>query len=249
MKDESIVVRTPTTPAEQLILLFHGVGADAKSMYPFGQWLSTFFPKAAIVSVAAPYASDLGSGNQWFSVRNVTEDNRPTRVAAVMPQFLDTVQRWQATFTVTPSQTVLLGFSQGAIMALEASVAQDGVAGQVLALSGRYAKLPSSAPTQTILHLIHGESDPVIPVTNCIDAGKRLQALQANFTANVLPSVGHEITQEVARRAVECLQRPLQRSVWIVTCKSGSCGSESHSDDHPLPLSGHRATAVGDTNG
>lgn len=48
------------------------------------------FPNAFIVSVHAPYASDLGSngsnsaGAQWFSVQDITEENRPARVAEAL---------------------------------------------------------------------------------------------------------------------------------------------------------------------
>jgi predicted esterase len=69
---------------------------------------------AVIVSVQAPDAQ--GSGRQWFSVQGVTEDNRPARVAATMPRFVQAVREWQQASGVDTASTTLIGFSQGAIM-------------------------------------------------------------------------------------------------------------------------------------
>lgn len=44
----------------------------------------------------SPESSDLGSGWQWFSVRGVTEENRPARVAEATPSFVRCVRDWQA---------------------------------------------------------------------------------------------------------------------------------------------------------
>ena len=75
-----IVVQAPASPG-RLIALFHGVGSDAPDLVPLGQWLARALPQAAVVSVPAPFPSDLGLGRQWFSVRGVTEDSRPARSA------------------------------------------------------------------------------------------------------------------------------------------------------------------------
>ena len=80
-----IVVQQPAGPAKQLFLLNHGVGATPQGLVPLGQRLAAEFPEALIVSIQAPHASDLGQGYQWFSVREITEDNRPARVAEAMP--------------------------------------------------------------------------------------------------------------------------------------------------------------------
>ncbi len=75
----SIVVQKPLE-AQQLFLLFHGVGAQPESMLGIAKLLNQEFPMSMIVSIAAPHPCDLGAGYQWFSVRGVTEENRPRRV-------------------------------------------------------------------------------------------------------------------------------------------------------------------------
>jgi phospholipase/carboxylesterase len=212
---DAIIIQKPTETAQQLLVLHHGVGASAQNLVPLGQRLAAQFPNAFIVSVQAPYASDISpSGAQWFSVQGITEENRPARVAEVMPAFINNLRHWQQTSGVEASATAVLGFSQGAIMALEAAQAQAGLAGRIVALSGRYAQLPDHAPEKTTLHLIHGKSDPVIHYGNCVAAAERLVALGGDVTADVIPYLGHEITSEVMDLVVERFSGHIPKHHW-----------------------------------
>jgi len=172
---------------------------------PLGQALAGPFAHAWIVSVRSPDASDFGQGWQWFSVQGVTEDNRPARVAAAMPRFVQSVRHWQREAGVDAAATTLIGFSQGAIMALEATQQPEPLAGRVIALAGRFAQPPRVAPAQTALHLMHGEQDRVMPAALSIDAVRQLQALGARVTLDLLPGLGHGIDARVVQRIVEHL--------------------------------------------
>ena len=91
MNTQDLTVQQPAKPS-QLILLFHGVGSSARELAPLGEALAPHVPDALIVSVQAPEAS--GRGWQWFSVQGITETNRPARVAAAMPGFVQVVNQW-----------------------------------------------------------------------------------------------------------------------------------------------------------
>ena len=64
-------------------------------------------------------------------------------------------------------------------MALELVQAHDGMAGRVMAFSGRYAELPRTAPRYTTLHLLHGSADPVMDVALIQAAQTRLDERMA----------------------------------------------------------------------
>jgi phospholipase/carboxylesterase len=203
---EPILVQSPT-PASQLFLLFHGVGASAAGLVPLGQRLAEEFPQAAVVSVPSPHESDLGAGRQWFSVRGVTEDNREERIAAAMPLVERTVHELQRRFVVDAAATTLVGFSQGAIMSLESARMGKALAGRVVSIAGRFAHLPDAAPHCTV-HFIHGQDDAVIPSRLAVDAAERLAALGANVTTDILPHAGHQITPAMANAMLQRLRAP-----------------------------------------
>ena len=206
MNPNSIIIQQASKRPDQLILLFHGVGATPDSLLPLGHRLAAEFSQATVVSIAAPYASDVSLGYQWFSVLGVSENNRTARVAAAMPAFLSEVCAWQRSEDATAATTVLIGFSQGAIMALESTSTVPLPAAQVVAIAGRFAKLPVHAASHTKLHLLHGKLDAVIPYRHAIDTAHYLYELGDDVSADVLLNVGHEIDVAMMDLTVERLK-------------------------------------------
>ena len=208
---DALVIQRPAaapTPADELVLLFHGVGSSAEDLRPLAQALAPQRPQAWIVSVRAPHPSEFGAGWQWFSVQGVTEANRPVRVAAAMPAFLQSVDAWQRETGAVTARTTLIGFSQGAIMALQATQQRQPVAGRVIAIAGRFAQPPQAVPAGTLLHLMHGEQDRVMPVGLAVDAQRQLRALGARATLDLYPGLGHGIDARVIAGIVQRLNEP-----------------------------------------
>jgi phospholipase/carboxylesterase len=195
-------------------LLFHGVGGLPQDLRGLGEQLAQAFPQAAIVGVPGAFAGDMGQGRQWFSVQGIDEANRPARVAEALPLFLDEVRRWQMRTGVGPAATALVGFSQGAIMALEASKQAELLAARVVAVAGRYAVLPAQLHVHCTVHLIHGKHDEVMPYGLTVMAAKHLVAIGADVTADVLPFVRHEIPPEVCDLVLERLQGHIPQARW-----------------------------------
>lgn len=202
MQDD-LIVQQPAG-AQHLVLLFHGVGSHASDLLPLGKALAPHMADALVVSVQAPDAQ--GSGRQWFSVQGVTEANRPARVAASMPRFVQAVREWQRASGVETARTTLIGFSQGAIMALESTQTDHPPAGRVIALSGRFAQPPRVTPMATRVHLIHGDADRVMPVHLAEDAREQLQALGVQVTLDRFPGLGHGIDSRVLGAIVRHIQ-------------------------------------------
>jgi len=218
----SIIVARPAGQAQQLMLLFHGVGGSAQDLVPLGRVLAAEFPAAFVVSVAAPLPS--GAGRQWFSVTGISEENRVERVAAALPAFLECVAHWQKTAGVGTDAVALIGFSQGGIMALESTRDRPACAGRVVAIAGRFAQLPATPNEGTTLHLFHGKLDPVIPYGFTVEAAQHLVRIGADVTADVIPGIGHQIDDEIAELMIERLRGHLPRRVWEAAMKAARAG-------------------------
>ena len=201
-----------------LFLLFHGAGADATQMRPLAQALRGQYPQAAVLALSGPEAYDLipggGSGLQWYSLDGANDENHARRVADALPDFIALVRAWTAHFELPWQQVALGGFSQGAVLALEAVQAELQLAGRVMAFSGAYATLPEHAPQEVSVHLLHGQQDGVLPYQDQIQAAKRLVALGADVTADVLPDIGHELHPELIERALHQLRTFVPARLW-----------------------------------
>lgn len=207
MHERACVLARPPD-SHQLLLLFHGVGATARDLLPLGEALARDRPRATVVSVEAPHAAPWGSGYAWFSVDGITEENRPARIAEAMGLFLATVRHWQDQTGLGPAATVLVGFSQGAIMALESTQAtspRDAAAHTVVALAGRFAVPVRRAPPDVGFHLIHGDSDSVVLPRWSAEAAQQLHALGGRVTHDRVAGLGHGIDGRMLRCMLERL--------------------------------------------
>ena len=223
----TVLARLPEHGAPDLLyLLFHGVGSSAVHMAPLAQRLAREYPQAAVLCVDGNEAYDavvtpggdprpnVPLERQWFSIRRLDDANRATRVAAALPAFIATIRSLQQRFGIGWERTALAGFSQGAVMALEAVQAEAQLAGRVLAFAGRHVAAPLHAPADTTVHLFHGLADAVIPHAGAVASARVLMALGGDVTADVLPGIGHELHPALIDKAIDQLRTFLPKKVW-----------------------------------
>ena len=198
----------PDRPARHLFVFLHGCGATAQSMIPIAFKFQARFPSAALV-VPSGFDPDArgGAAQDWYPTRGLNCDNHRDRVASVLPDVDDLVRREQTNFGVSASRTVLIGFSQGGTVALEA-VKTPGLAGAVVAFSSRYARLPvSGARISSRIHLVHGEYDSVVSRVYAERAARVLAGLHVPVTLDIIEDLGHALTHEaICRGSLRLLQ-------------------------------------------
>lgn len=200
--------------ASPLYIYLHGRGGTGLSMTPVADRFAQVYPGAAHLILEGFDPCDTSpDGRQWFSALGVTEGNRRARALAALPALVAFIRDAQSHFGVTPLATALVGFSQGAIMALEAVQAHASLVGRVVAIAGRYAELPDRAP-DAVIHLVHGKEDSVVPARHSVEAATRLVALGGDVTADVVPGITHTPHPELVERALGHLQTFLPRRVW-----------------------------------
>jgi phospholipase/carboxylesterase len=223
MTQEALIIQQPSGPAQQLVLLFHGLGANEENLRPVGERLAAEYPQALVASLRAPHPTNFGFGFHWFPVEGIDDAKRVERVAAEMPLFVAIIRQWQRDTNLGPEATVLVGFSQGAVMVLEAATqaGDDVLAGRVVALAGRYARLPETNPGGTTLFLVHGKADEVIHYGFTVEAAKHLAALGADVVADVIPFLGHGIDAEVLDLVARRLRTHVPKRHWEAAMRQG----------------------------
>lgn len=204
----------PEQPARHLFVFLHASGADARSMIPAAFRYQARFPSAALVVPSGfdRYAEG-EDGQQWFSTRDLTDDNRMSRIGAVLPRVEELVRREQAQHRVPTERTVLIGYSQGGTVALEAVKTVPDLAGAVVAYSARFARLPAQgARIESRIHLVHGEFDAVVSRVHAERAARVLAGLHVPVTLDIIADLGHALTHEaVCRGSLRLLQGIYER--------------------------------------
>lgn len=203
----------PEQPARHLFVFLHASGADARSMIPAAFKYQGRFPSAALVipSGFARYGRDIPSdqrGQQWFSTSGLTEANRMDRISAILPRIEQLVRREQTNHDVPFERTVLIGYSQGGTVALEAAKAFPELAGAVVAYAARFAQLPKPGTRMdSRIHLVHGGYDSVVSRVHAERAARVLAGLHVPVTLDIIEDLGHALTNEaVCRGSLRLLQ-------------------------------------------
>ena len=105
------------------------------------------------------------------------------------------MRREQTNCGIAPESTVLIGFSQGGTVALEAVKQLPGLAGAVVAYSARFGRLPlAGASIRARVHLVHGEHDAIVSRVHSERAARVLAAMHVPVTLDIVEDLGHALS-------------------------------------------------------
>ena len=150
------------------VILLHGWGADTDDLLPVGKSIihnSCF--DFELISLAAPSFRPNDMGRQWYSL--FPPDWNEAEIAVA--KLLDTLNAFDKT-KISLKKTVLLGFSQGGAMAIDAGLSLD--LGLVISCSGYSHPKWEPIKNNPVL-LSHGLQDDVVPVKASREILKRLR--------------------------------------------------------------------------
>lgn len=189
---------------KKIVIMLHGVGSNGDDLQPLADSWSEILPDVLFASPNAPLRFEQGSGYQWFSIAGVTSANRPERVKAARNDFDTVIQNILRENDIDPAndKIIVVGFSQGSIMALDAVVSGRYPLTAVVAFSGRLASVEPFTPLgQSRVLLIHGKADQVIPWTESQTAEQKLKALGVDVQILLEENTSHTISSAGARTA------------------------------------------------
>lgn len=188
-------IHSPEGRADALVIVLHGVGSNADAMQPLVSALAGTFPATAVVAPDGFEPFDMGeTGRQWFSVRGVTEANRRERVEATLPAILALVSKLREQFGLAADRVALVGFSQGAIMALHVAATSEPPAA-VVAFAGRLvAPISGGAMYKPAVMLSHGEMDAVIPPAETHAAARAFSEVGFSVQMQIVPGQQHSVS-------------------------------------------------------
>lgn len=209
--DHNIRIAPNGGRSQGLAVLLHGVGSSAMAMVSLGRAITDKVPGIAVVALDGPDPFDLGpQGRQWFSVAGVTEANRPARVASALPGLRAMIAREQERVGLPAERTALIGFSQGAIMALHLA-GETRPPAVIVSLAGRLAApLPLRNGPKPAILLSHGSADAVIAPEELECAAVELQRIGCVVETRIVPGHGHAVHAAQIRAAVDKVSGILQ---------------------------------------
>lgn len=203
--------------ARSAVIFLHGYGANAADLMGLADPLAEHLPDTLFIAPDAPETC-AGSpmGFQWFPIPWIDGSSEQEakaglmRAAADLDAFLDGVMVDE---DMLPEQVMLLGFSQGSMMALHVAPRREDPVAGIVAFSGRLLEpelLVDEAQSRPPVLLIHGDSDDVVPVQSLPAAAEALQ--QAGWKevfAHIMKGTAHGIAPDGLQVALAFMRERL----------------------------------------
>lgn len=194
--------------AKQLVVFLHGYGADGNDLIELGGQWRALLPQAAFVSPHAPErcaASPMG--RQWFALSGAAPDDprggaeRWTGVVAARPSIDAFLDEELERLGLDESRLALVGFSQGAMMALHAGLRRPRAPAAIIGYSGLLvgpenlgeAGARNPRGERPPILLVHGDQDPLIPLEAMFMAMNDLAKAEIPSQWHLSFGVGHGI--------------------------------------------------------
>jgi len=176
-----------------LLVLLHGYGSDERDLFS----LVPFLPEGVTVaSLSAPLPAPWPMpGRSWYPIDELERRDPATVTAAA-----EAVLRWLDAEAGAASSIALLGFSQGASVALQAARLDPARIAAVVNLSGYAApgELPGDAALReqrTRVFWGRGSRDDVIPAELVAHTAQWLPE-HTDLTGRVYPGLTHSVSEE-----------------------------------------------------
>jgi phospholipase/carboxylesterase len=194
-----VAPRHGAAPARAVVLL-HGYGADGQDLIGLAGAWRDLLPDALFVAPNAPdFCTDIPGGRRWFAIAGegprLRFDAVPT-AAPVIAEFL--ADLWAQT-GLGPPQTVVGGFSQGAMMALHVGLTVEPALLGILCFSGALIPpfgFPSPVEPKPPVCLVHGDRDEIVDPRLGAEAAAALRAAGHRIAHHVAAGAGHTIAPD-----------------------------------------------------
>ena len=192
----------PLEQARSAMLLVHGRGASAADILTLVDELDGGDLFASISDLGFAYLAPQATGYTWYPQRFLAplEQNEPWLSSALSA--LDRVVRRIEAAGIPRERTYLLGFSQGACLALEYAARSGGHYGGVFGLSGgligptlQPERYPGGLDGTPVL-LGCSDVDPHIPLQRVWDSAAQLEKMGALVTVRIYPGMAHTVNDE-----------------------------------------------------
>lgn len=179
----------------RLLVFLHGAGSSPEAFAPVAIAWQLKFPGATAAILEAFRPGSLREGKDWFDGSGVAFD-RVARIDEACDVLARRVTAVQRSTGVQSGSTIVVGFSQGATMALALARRHPASAAIVVSYAGQLARpIGPNERVEPTVHLLHGEFDSMTPTVHAQRAFRGMQACGADVTLDIVDCEAHSIGQ------------------------------------------------------
>ena len=202
--------------ARSLVVFLHGYGADGADLLGLAEPFAPHLPDTVFVAPDAPEPCPGNpSGFQWFPIPWLDGSSEAVAASGLahaaddLSGFLDMVMQAER---VAPAQTMLIGFSQGTMIALHVAPRRMEMLAGVIGFSGRLLapeRLSTEVLSKPPILLVHGDLDNVVPPADMLRAATALSEAGFDVATHSSRGTAHGIAPDGLTLALAFLRKHL----------------------------------------
>ena len=193
----------PEGRARALVVLLHGYGADGNDLIDLAEAWASLLPDTAFVAPHAPEPCAMAPvGQQWFALTVRDPHERWQGVVAARPGLDAVLDAELERYGLPDAAMALVGFSQGAMMALHAGLRRSRSPAAIIGYSGMLVgpeRLAAEVTARPPVLLVHGTHDEIVPVQALPAAVAALGEAAIPCEWHLSQGLGHGIDDEGLR--------------------------------------------------
>jgi len=185
--------------AKSLVIFLHGYGSNGADLIDLAPYWATTLPDTLFLTPDAPQPCDgVPRSRQWWPLTSLTPAARAAGVRVSAPALNAYIDAQLAAHGLSEGKLALIGFSQGAMMALHVGPRRARPLAGIIGFSGMLADpdaLAAEVMTKPLILLVHGDRDDVLPVEALHQAEARPKGLDFDVASHVSTGLGHSIDE------------------------------------------------------
>ena len=193
------------------MIFLQGVGADGFDLLELSREFSKAVPNAIFLSPHAPFPYDeFSAGRQWFSLRDRSEEKLYQGIKIALPILKAYIDDNLAKYKLEYKDLVLIGFSQGTMMALQMAFRLPSSCTAVIGFSGALINptaLHNELKSTPAVFLGHGDDDQVVPISQHYVSVKHLKKIQPSLEEHIAKGSTHTISLKSLNLAIDFLKK------------------------------------------
>lgn len=192
-------------PIKKCVILLHGLGANGENLIDLAHIWAPHLAGTAFLSPNAPFPYDAPgfssfTGFQWFNFESQDPKSLEKGIQIASPYLSTYIDEIIEAFSLDPQHLALVGFSQGAMMAMAVGLWKRPAIGGIVSYSGAiFTHNPIPLSKSPPLCLIHGNQDTIVPPQQFSKAVSFLENNHVFFESHLLDGLSHGIDDRAAK--------------------------------------------------
>ena len=206
---------------QKAVIMLHGFGSNGYDLISMAPFISKDLPNTVFYSPDANIPMPETGGFRWFDLEeNASTDffthfdyvqtlmERAKKSVPLVNEFINHICQKHS---LDAEQIILMGFSQGGLMALMAGLTNPGKLGGIIACSAIPVMINNALELNDIKNkpnvlLTHGTDDDIVPFIGMQISLNTLSNIDCAIQSHTVPGMGHSIDESCIEKIISFIK-------------------------------------------